>query len=45
MKRPDEERPLYPLMDRAYEDWDTRGLGFEWGYSPEVPPKKNRRNP
>jgi transposase len=45
MKRPDEERPLYLLMDRAYEDWDTRRLGFEWGYSPVVPPKKNRRNP
>jgi hypothetical protein len=45
MKSPDGERPLYPLMDRAYEDWDTRRLGFEWGYSPVVPPKKNRKNP
>jgi transposase len=45
MKQPDEERSLYLLMDRAYADWDTRRLAFERGYSPAVPPKKNRRNP
>jgi hypothetical protein len=45
MKHPDEERPLYPLMDRACEDWNTRWLEFEWGYSPAVPPKKDRKNP
>jgi transposase len=45
MKQPDAERPLYLLMDRAYEDWDTRWLAFEWGYSPVVPPEKNRKTP
>jgi hypothetical protein len=43
MKDPDEERPLYLLMDRAHEDWDTRWLAFEWGYSPEGAPQKNRK--
>jgi transposase len=42
IKDPDENRPL---MDRAYEDRETRLLAFEWGYSPVVPPKKNRKNP
>jgi transposase len=32
-------------MDRAYEDGETRLLAFELGYSPVVPPKKNRKNP
>jgi transposase len=32
-------------MDKAYEDWETRLLAFEWGYRPVVPPKKNRKNP
>jgi hypothetical protein len=36
MKHPDEKQPLYLLMDRAYEDWDTRRLACEWGYSPAV---------
>jgi transposase len=45
VKQPDAERPPYPLMDRAYEDWDTRRLAFERGYSPAVPPQKNRKNP
>jgi transposase len=40
-----EDRRLYLLMDRAYEDGDTRLLAFELGYSPAVPPKKNRKNP
>jgi transposase len=45
MKDPDEEGPLFLLMDRAYEDGKTRMLAFEWGYSPVVPPKKNRKHP
>jgi transposase len=32
-------------MDRAYEDGETRMRAFEWGYSPVVPPKKNRKHP
>jgi transposase len=45
MKDPDEEGPLFLLMDRAYEDGETRMRAFEWGYSPVVPPKKNRKHP
>jgi transposase len=45
MKGPDEEGPLFLLMDRAYEDGETRMLAFEWGYSPVVRPKKNRKKP
>ena len=45
IKDPDMDTPLYLVMDLAYEDWDTRYLAFEWGYSPVVPPKKNRKNP
>jgi hypothetical protein len=44
IKDPNEDRPLYLLMDRAYEDGETRLLAFEWGYSPVVPPKKNRKH-
>jgi transposase len=36
---------MYLLMDRAYEDGETRLLAFEWGYHPVVPPKKNRKHP
>jgi transposase len=42
---PDGEGPLFLLMDRAYEGWETRRLAFEWGYSPAVPAKKNRKEP
>jgi transposase len=45
LKRPETDRPLFLLMDRAYEDLETRLLAFEWGYSPVVPPKKNRKHP
>jgi transposase len=45
MKEPGEEGPLFLLMDRAYEDGETRMLAFGWGYSPVVPPKKNRKKP
>ena len=33
------------LMDRAYEGDETRELAESLGYSPVVPPKKNRRKP
>lgn len=29
-------------MDRAYEGDETRQLAFDLGYSPVVPPKRNR---
>jgi transposase len=45
IKGPDEEGPVFLLMDRAYEDWETRRLAFEWGYRAVVPPKKNRKDP
>ncbi|MGH9567107.1 MAG: IS5 family transposase [Candidatus Angelobacter sp.] len=35
-------RPLYLLMDRAYEGNETRQLAFELGFVPVVPPKRNR---
>jgi hypothetical protein len=45
VKYPDGEGPLFLLMDRAYEGLETRLLAFELGYSPLVPPKKNRKKP
>jgi transposase len=48
IKDPEEEGPMYLLMDRAYEEGERRWLAFEWGYrgySPVVPPKKNRKKP
>jgi transposase len=45
IKDPDEARPVFLLMDRAYEGWETRWLAFEWGHSPVVAPKKNRKEP
>ena len=33
------------LMDRAYEDGKTRELAVKQGFSPVVPPKKNRLDP
>ena len=33
------------LMDRAYEDDQTRALGKERGFNVVVPPKKNRKTP
>ena len=35
----------YLLMDRAYEDDETRALVFSRGLVPVVPPKKNRKSP
>ena len=37
-------RPLYLLMDRAYEGDQTRQLALELGLVPVVPPKSNRVN-
>ena len=37
--------PLYLLMDKAYEDNETRQLALNFGYIPVVPPKSNRLNP
>jgi len=34
--------PVYLLMDRAYEGDETRQLALELGFSPVVPPKRNR---
>lgn len=36
---------LYMLMDRAYEGDRIRAKVVEMGYSPVVPPKKNRKEP
>ena len=33
------------LMDRAYEDDETRALALKQGFIPVVPPKKNRKEP
>ena len=33
------------LMDRAYEDNETRRLALALGYTPVVPPKSNRLEP
>lgn len=39
------DRPVYLLMDRAYEGDKTRVLAVELGYTPVVPPKRNRKDP
>ena len=33
------------LMDRAYEGNETRRVAVEMGYTPVVPPKRNRVDP
>jgi transposase len=38
-------RPLYLLMDKAYEGNETRQLALELGFIPVVPPKSNRLEP
>ena len=38
-------RPLYLLMDKAYEGDETRQLALDLGYEPVVPPKSNRIEP
>jgi len=35
-------RPLYLVMDRAYEGNETRQLALDLGFIPVVPPKQNR---
>jgi transposase len=37
--------PLFLLMDRAYEDNQTRQLALDLGFFPVVPPKSNRLEP
>ena len=37
--------PTFLVMDRAYEGEPVRQLAMELGYTPVVPPKKNRLNP
>ena len=37
--------PLHLIMDRAYEDNETRQLALDFGYLPVVPPKCNRLEP
>ena len=37
--------PLPLLMDRAYEDDQTRQRALEFGWIPVVPPKRNRLEP
>jgi transposase len=37
--------PLHLLMDRAYEDDETRQLALDFGFIPVVPPKSNRLEP
>lgn len=38
-------QPLALIMDRAYEGAETRQLAIDLGYTPVVPPKKNRLEP
>jgi transposase len=38
-------QPLPLIMDRAYEDNETRQLALEFNYIPVVPPKSNRLDP
>ena len=37
--------PLPLIMDRAYEDNQTRQLALDFGFLPVVPPKSNRLQP
>ena len=37
--------PLYLIMDKAYEDNETRQLALDFGFIPVVPPKSNRLEP
>jgi transposase len=38
-------RETHLLMDRAYEGDETRSLAISLGFSPVVPPKRNRKKP
>ena len=37
--------PLHLIMDKAYEDNETRQLALDFGFIPVVPPKSNRLEP
>ena len=37
--------PLYLIVDKAYEDDQTRQLALDFGFIPVVPPKSNRLEP
>ena len=39
------ESPVCLVMDRAYEGKETRQLALDLGFTPVVPPKKNRVAP
>ena len=43
LEKPSETRNL--VMDRAYEDDETRALAINQGHNPVVPPKKSRLEP
>ena len=38
-------KPCAVIMDRAYEGDETRSLISGFGFSPVVPPKRNRKEP
>jgi len=38
-------KPLYLLMDGAYEDNQTRQFALDFGWIPVVPPRRNRLQP
>jgi hypothetical protein len=37
--------PLHLIMDKAYQDDETRQLALDFGFIPVVPPKSNRLEP
>ena len=37
--------PLHLILDKAYEDDQTRQLALDFGFIPVVPPKSNRLEP
>ena len=37
--------PLHLIVDKAYEDNETRQLALDFGFIPVVPPKSNRLEP
>ena len=39
------DRPLYLLMDKAYEGNETRQLALDLGFTPVVPPLRTRISP
>ena len=45
LQRLSSEHEHYLIMDRAYEDNETRALALEQGFIPVVPPKSSRKEP